>query len=131
MGVDFRPDGRQLASAGWDGTVRIWDVETGGSVRVFSVPQALAIAAVYSPDGTRIASAFTDGTIRIWDPADGREIRQLPCASDEATTTVLTNMVAFSPDGRWLAACSNPSDRNPGRGEGLRCDDRPADLHSP
>ncbi|HKI17744.1 MAG TPA: PQQ-binding-like beta-propeller repeat protein, partial [Isosphaeraceae bacterium] len=113
IGVDFRPDGRQLASAGWDGTVRIWNPETGQQVGLFQGPRGIAITAVYSPDGTRIASAFTDGTIRIWDPTDGREIRPLPCASYDSATTMLANMVAFRPDGRWLAACSNPDDGTP------------------
>ena len=110
-GLAFHPDGRQIAATGWDGTVRLWDVETGEQVRLFRGPWGVAFAASYSPDGTRIAASFTDGTIRIWDPADGREVRQLICENIEA---IIPNGLAFSPDGRWLAACSNTADRSPG-----------------
>jgi WD40 repeat protein len=79
-----------------------------------SVAQAIAITAVYNPDGSRIAAAFTDGTVRIWDPSDGREIRQLPATCDLGSSTTSTNMLAFHADGRWLAVCSNPSDRTTG-----------------
>jgi WD40 repeat protein len=112
--VNFHPNGRQLASAGWDGTVRIWNTETGAQVRVLSVAQAIAITAVYNPDGSRIAAAFTDGRVRIWDPSNGREIRQLPATCDLESSTTSTHMLAFHPDGRWLAACSNSSDGTTG-----------------
>jgi WD40 repeat protein len=115
LGIAFHPRGCYLASAGWDGTVRIWDGESGEQVQLFCGPQGVAITATYSPDGTRIASAFTDGTIRIWDPADGEERMQLPCESHRDQSAVLANTVAFRPDGRWLAAVSNPGK---GRGNG-------------
>ncbi len=114
IGLAFHPDGRQLAATGWDGTVRLWDAETGTEARLFRGPWGIAFAAAYSPDGTRISVAFTDGTIRIWRPDDGREVRRLICENIEDVAALATNGVAFSPDGRWLAACSNTADRAPG-----------------
>jgi WD40 repeat protein len=114
IGLAFRPDSRQLASTDWAGTVRLWDTETGEQVRLFRGPWGIAFAAAYSPDGTRIAAAFTDGTIRIWDPADGHDVRRLNCENIESIASLAANGLAFSPDGRWLAACSNTVDRAPG-----------------
>ena len=55
--------------------------------------------------------------MRIWKPADGREVLQLACESVREFTPQLVNMVAFRPDGRWLAACSNSADKDRGSGE--------------
>jgi eukaryotic-like serine/threonine-protein kinase len=112
--VAFHPDGRQLATAGRDGTARIWDTETGELVRVFRVPGGIAISTACSPDGTRIAAAFSDETVRVWDLGDGHEVLRLNCETFEGLATLAANILAFSPDGRQLAACRNIADRTAG-----------------
>ncbi|MDI5966932.1 WD40 repeat domain-containing protein [Streptantibioticus silvisoli] len=70
------PDGTaRLASAGDDGTVRIWNPATAvqdGEPLTGHTDGVLAVAAFTAPDGTpRLASAGDDGTVRIWNPATG------------------------------------------------------------
>ena len=113
--VAFHPGGRRLASAGRDGTVREWDLESNEMIRVFRIPQGIAISAVYSPDGSRLASAFTDGTVRIWDLGDGREVLRLTCETFERLVGLAANILAFSPDGRQLAACATRPIERPAR----------------
>ena len=114
ISVAFSGNGRWLGSTGWEGTVRLWNAETGGLVRTFDGPRGIALSVAISPDSKRIASAFTDGTVRIWDAADGQELWRLACETFEGFASVAPNVVAFSPNGRWLAACSNPVDRTAG-----------------
>jgi WD40 repeat protein len=55
----------------------------------------------FAPDGSTLATASNDRTIRLWDLATGREIASLFASSD---TPVMPLMIAFSPNGRLLAA---------------------------
>ena len=63
----FSPDGRLLASAGDDGTVRLWDPATGAGLATLTGHTDTVDAVAFSPDGRRLASAGDDRTVRLWD----------------------------------------------------------------
>ena len=60
-GLDFSPDGLQLASAAWDNTVRIWEVSSGAQRMMLERHGDWVYDVAYSPDGTLLASASADG----------------------------------------------------------------------
>ena len=104
-GVAVRPDGRQIASAGSDGTVRQWDAFTGQEVRTLRGHSNAVISLAYSPDGALIASASNDQTVKLWDVATGQLVRTLRGHSGPV------RCVAFRPDGREIVSASGTPDR--------------------
>lgn len=72
--VAFSPAGRYLASGGHDHTARIWDLETGRTIRTLRGHTNVVYGIAYSPDGQRLATASWDGTVRIWDAGSGKEL---------------------------------------------------------
>lgn len=70
--VAFAPDGKLLASGGWDDCIRLWDVATGKEVRKIDAHKAMVTRVVFSPDGKFLASrGGIDGTAKLWDPTTG------------------------------------------------------------
>ena len=64
--VAFTPDGSRLASAGWDKTVRLWDVASGQEMVTLRAHADAVNAVAFSPDGSRLASASDDRTVTVW-----------------------------------------------------------------
>ena len=73
--VSFSPDGKTVATAGDDGTVRLWSAGNMQLLRILYGHNHSVWKVTWSHDGTRLASVSEDGTIRVWDAATGRDSR--------------------------------------------------------
>ena len=94
--MTFSPDGKLIASASLDRTVRLWDSATGSCHSTLEGHSDTVTAVTFSPDGKLIASASRDRTVRLWDSATGSCRSTLEGHSDTVTA------VAFSSDGEHL-----------------------------
>ncbi len=117
--VAFSPDGKTLASGGWDKNIGLWEAGTGKHIRTIEgrigneAIDGLGIfrhaldghtgrvnSVVFSPDGSRLASGSVDNTVRLWDASTGVLLNTLEGHA------AWVSSVAFSPDGSRLASGS-------------------------
>src|SRR5947209_444543 len=70
LAVAVSPDGKSLASAGADKSIRFWEVATGKPGRVIRHTHEV-YALAFSPDGKRLASGGADRAVTLWDVASG------------------------------------------------------------
>lgn len=129
--IAYAPDGKMLASAGLDKTVRLWNPKTGENLATLNGHNALVKGVAFSPDGKTIFSGSGDSTVRFWSTETRRQIwgtdtpqaqeleidRQIPEAREalglppaprrspaEKLAFQWVLAVAYSPDGKTLAS---------------------------
>ncbi|HZJ14818.1 MAG TPA: hypothetical protein VFD27_07205, partial [Chthoniobacteraceae bacterium] len=104
-GALFSPDGKQVATACFDGVLRIWNVASGKRVAQFDrgvSDESVLLSFCFAPDGATLASASRDGIVLL-DCATWGAKRTLEMAEDERSFLTKMSLI-YSPDGRWLAA---------------------------
>ncbi|WP_052890564.1 WD40 repeat domain-containing serine/threonine protein kinase [Thermogemmatispora carboxidivorans] len=99
--VAWSPDGRRLASGSDDGTVQVWEADTGKQLLTYRGHSAGVQSVAWSPDGRRLASGSDDGTVQVWEADTGKQL--LTYRGHSAPVESVT----WSPEGKRLASGSD------------------------
>lgn len=102
--IAFSPDDKTLLSGSHDGTLILWDMETGRQLRSIEGhrqhDRPFSVTSVaFSPDGKMLLSASEDKTLRFWDAGTGAELRVFRGVD-------YSHAAVFSPDGKMVAAAN-------------------------
>jgi WD40 repeat protein len=98
--VSFSPNGKLLATAGGDNTVKLWNTTTGKEIKTLTGHTNSVNAVSFSPNGKLLATAGGDNTVKLWDTTTGKAIKTLSRHTNSVTS------VSFSPDGKLLVTAS-------------------------
>ncbi|HYX70703.1 MAG TPA: WD40 repeat domain-containing protein, partial [Terriglobales bacterium] len=98
--VAFSPDGRRVATGGYDHQVKIWNAATGTLLHVMAGHSEPVQAVAFSADGSVLASSGDDMTVRLWDASSGKLLHLLRGHTAEV------RKLAFGAEGGWLASVS-------------------------
>ncbi|MFM7243490.1 MAG: protein kinase domain-containing protein [Planctomycetaceae bacterium] len=96
--IAFSPDGRRLATAADDRTIKMWSADDWACIDTLVGHEAWVTAAAFSPNGQRLATTSGDKTVRLWDVATGDPILSMVGHSEAPAA------VRFDPNNRFVAS---------------------------
>ncbi len=97
--VAFLLDGKTVASAGGDNSVKLWDIESGRQIKSLAGHTRYILSVAVSSKGT-LASGGLDNTVKLWNVETGEQFKSL------AGHSSVIYSVAFSPDAKTVASAS-------------------------
>jgi len=97
---DFSADGKEIATASWDGKVKVWDVLTGMLIGRNAHHNGPVYSVAYDPKNRYLASAGADNTIVLWDSKTNKVVQTLNGHTNAVT------YLAFTSDGNSLISTS-------------------------
>jgi len=97
LSLAFTGNGKTLASASADTTVKLWDVANGRELRTLTGHSGAVESVAISADGKTLASGEFDGTVKLWEVAHGRELRTIK-------VPFRSLLLALSANGKALAS---------------------------
>jgi WD40 repeat protein len=111
QGVVHLPDERHIITGSGDGSLRLWELQSGTQVGKDwrdEEDKTLVTAIALSPNGTAVASGGFDGKVRLWDVETGKVIGKWTAHSDTVAS------VCWSTDGKRVLSGSGDAERNSG-----------------
>jgi DNA-binding beta-propeller fold protein YncE len=115
--IAFHPDGRHLASASFDRTVRLWDLDSLKMERILTQHSDFVYALAFGPGGQWLASASKDRSVKVVEPTTGKSRFTFGGMEQDVLA------VAVSPDGKAVVSSGFDSSLywwNPQTGERIR-----------
>ena len=94
--AEFSPDGKTLATAGYDRSIKLWNLSDGALLRSIDVHNGAIFDLAWHPTGAVLASASADETIKLWRTSDGIRLDTLSQPQGDMVAVV------FTPDGRHV-----------------------------
>jgi WD40 repeat protein len=102
--VAFDRTGKKIYGANGDGTISEWDIAKRKETRVWKAHDGYAYRLQFNRDYSLLASSGQDAKVKLWDTSDWHEVRSLSMARAQAPVNIPSTGLAFSADGKLIAA---------------------------
>ena len=110
--IAFDRTGKKIYGGNGDGTISEWDIAKGKETRVWKAHDGNTFRLRFNSDYSLLASSGYDAMVKLWDTSDWHEVRRMSMARASAASNIPSSGLAFSSDGKLIAASDTGFDQN-------------------